>query len=325
MPHSTGSFNTNTAENFAVATGQANEFVFPEIYSKNVQIAFRKSSVAEAICNTDYFGEIASYGDTVNIIKEPTITTYAYSRSGTITNSALSDQELVLTIDQTRAFQFQIDDLETRFSNVNWQALAADNAAYQLKDQMDQNVLAAIIAGADTGNNYGSEGSAIQVGHASGETDPLDVLARQARLLDEDNVPEENRWVVAGPVFYEELALTNSKLLSVDYNQGSGGLRNGLVAEGKLRGFQLYKSNNLPTTEAGGTAIDAALPGGTAVTGTGFVIAGHMSAVACASALNKVEVIRSTTSFEDIVRGLLVWGRKVLRPEALSVARVAYE
>jgi hypothetical protein len=254
-----------------------------------------------------YFGEIASYGDTVNIITEPTISVYDYTRGASLTNTALTDQELVLTVDQAKAFQFKVDDLEVRFSHVNWQALAADNAAYQLKDAMDVNVLAAIAAASGV-STYGSTAAPIDTGHASGEVDPLDMLARLARELDDDNVPEENRWVVAEPAFYEELAQTSSKLMSVDYNQGDGGLRNGLVASGQLRGFKLYKSNNLPSWVGTGSYSG---------TSNQYVLAGHMSACASAQALTKVETVRDTGTFADIVRGLSVWGRKVLRPTAI--------
>lgn len=304
------SFEASSTVNFGSAvTGQANQYWSPEIFSKKVQVAFRKSSVIEAVTNTDYFGDIASFGDTVNIIKEPTISVYDYTRGETLTNTALTDQELIMTIDQAKAFQFKVDDLETRFSHVNWQTLASDNAAYQLKDAMDTNVLAAMAAATGV-NTYGSTAAPIDTGHASGETDPLDMLARLARLLDDQNVPEEMRWVVAEPAFYEELAQTSSKLMSVDYNQGDGGLRNGLVASGKLRGFQLYKSNNLPSWVGTGSYSG---------TSNQFVIAGHMSAVASATALTTVETVRDTGTFADIVRGLQVWGRKVLRPEGLAL------
>lgn len=313
MAHFESSSTTNFGSGVA---GQANQFWIPEIFSKKVQVAFRKASVAEALCNTDYMGEISSFGDTVNIIKEPQISVYDYTRGADLTATPLTDEELVLTVDQAKAFEFSIDDLETRFSHVNWQALAADNAGYKLKDAMDVNVLAAMVAGASATNAYGSTTDALDVGFGSGELDPLDVLARQARLLDDQNVPEENRWVVADPVFYEELAKTSSKLMSADYNQGDGGLRNGLVASGKLRGFSLYKSLNVPTWT--GTGTSNGLSGN-------VVLAGHMSSTACASALTTLETIRSTTTFADIVRGLLVWGRKVLRPEALSVAYVSID
>jgi hypothetical protein len=296
----------------SAVTGQTNSFWVPEVFSKKVQVAFRKSSITEAITNSDYFGEISGYGDTVNIIKEPTITTYDYTRGAAITNSALSDQELVLTVDQAKAFRFEVDDLEKRFSHINWQQLAADNAAYQLKDDMDTNVLAAIAA-ATGANTYGSTAAPIDTGFGTGELDPLDVMARMARQLDDQNVPEENRWFAAPPKFYEELAKTNSKLMSVDYNQGDGGLRNGLVASGQLRGFKMYKSNNMPSWTGTGSFSG---------TSDKFVMAGHMSAVASAQALTTVENFRDPDSFADVVRGLLVWGRKVLRPEAVALGYV---
>jgi hypothetical protein len=300
-------FEAGTTNYNPATSGQTNSFWLPEVFSKKVQVAFRKSAVAEAICNTDYMGEIAQFGDTVNIIKEPTITVTDYTRATTsLSSTVLTDQELVLQVDQAKYFQFKVDDLEKRFSHVNWQQVASDNAAYQLKDAFDVNVITAAVAGIGS-NTYGTVAAPIDTGHATGEVDPLDVLARLARLLDDANVPEENRWVVAKPEFYEELAKTSSKLLSVDYNQGNGGLRNGLVASGELRGFKMYKSSNVPTPSGSGSP-------------THQILAGHMSAVSCAQSLSTVESIRDNDSFKDIVRGLLVWGRKVLRPEALALA-----
>ena len=306
---------TASRSNFNSSTsGQTNTFWVPEIFSQKVQVAFRKAAVCEAITNTDYFGDIAAHGDTVNIIKEPQITVSDYVRETDTAagRTALTDQELIMIIDQAKYFRFEVDDLENRFAHVNWQAIASDNAAYQLKDAYDTNVLAAMVAGATT-NTYGSGAAPIDTGFGSGEIDPLDVLARLARQLDDQNVPEENRYVVANPVFYEELAKTSSKLMSVDYNQGDGGLRNGLVASGKLRGFQLYKSNNLASGFGTGAYSAVTL---------NKVMAGHMSAVASASALSQTESFRAHDAFADVVRGMLVWGRKVLRPEALALATI---
>ncbi len=309
-------FETGSSMNFDPAVaGQTNSSWLPEVFSKKVQVAFRKSAVAEAICNTDYMGEIAQFGDTVNIIKEPQISVNSYTRDATLASTNLTDEELVLQVDQAKYFQFEVDDLEARFSHVNWQQIASDNAAYKLKDAFDSNVLSAAVTGATT-NTYGTSAVPIDTGHGTSEVDPLNVLARLARQLDDNNVPEENRWVVASPAFYEELAQTSSKLMSVDYNQGDGGLRNGLVASGSLRGFKMYKSNNMPTVTGTGSYTGDALP---------TVLAGHMSAMSCAQSLSTVETVRSTTSFRDIVRGLLVWGRKVLRPESLALATITID
>jgi hypothetical protein len=306
---------TDTDANFANSVaGQTNSFFLPAVYSKKVLNFFRKASVIEAITNTDYAGDISAFGDSVRIIKEPTISVYQYERGQDVTQTKLTDQEVSLVVDTANAFKFIVDDIETSMSHVNFKEVASSSAAYSLRDAFDAGVLTKIAAGlaasapdhtlgADSATKlaagvYDGAGS-IDLG--IGETDPLDVLARMARLLDEQNVPEEGRWVVAGPDFYEQLSQSSSKLLSVDYNAGQGSIRNGLVSSGKLRGFSMYKSNNMPSQ----------------TNATGLVLAGHMSAVATAQTITSTEVVRDPNSFGDIVRGLHVYGAKVLRPEAL--------
>jgi len=295
--------------------GQTNGFFLPSIYSKKVLNFFRKASVVEAITNTDYSGEISGYGDSVKIIKEPVISVTDYLRGQDTTATVLTDQEDTLIVDTAKAFKFIVDDIESKMSHVNFKEVASSSAAYALKDAFDSAVLTTMFAGVPTtgpdhtlgadsatplaANTYDGAG-AIDLGVTS-ETDPLDVMARMARLLDEQNVPEEGRWFVAGPDFYEQLSQSGSKLLSVDYNGGQGSIRNGLVSSGKLRGFSMYKSNNIP-------AVSNA---------TGKCLAGHMSACATAQTITSTEVIRDPSSFGDIVRGLHVHGSKVLRPEAI--------
>jgi len=310
---------TPSISNFDSAiSGQTNTFFLPSVYSKKVQNFFRKASVVEGITNTDYSGEIASFGDTVNIIKEPTITTYDYTRGDDTTQTLLSDQELTLVVDQARAFKFIVDDIETRMSHVNFKEVAASAAAYALKDQMDTNVLSYISTQATAGNGStvigaddatagslatidGGATEAVNIDTtAADSSDPLDVIARAARELDDNNVPEEDRWFVAKPQFYEILSQSASKLMSVDYNAGQGSLRNGLVTSGLLRGFKMYKSNNITA----GSNADVAL-------------AGHMSAVSTAGTILNVETLRHQNSFGDLCRGLHVYGRKVLRHNAL--------
>jgi len=309
-----------TLSNFASGTsGQTNSFWVPEVYSKNVQMFFRKASVAEAITNTDYTGEIAAFGDTVNIIKEPTITVYDYTRGADTTQTKLTDQELVLVVDQAKAFKFKVDDIEKKMSHINWIDVASKSAAYSLKDTFDSNILTYIVAnvsasspdmilGADdaTADDLPDLGAneSVYLGYGTGKTDPLDLMSRIARMFDEQNVPEEGRWFLAGPKFYEVLAAASSKLMSVDFNAGQGSIRNGLVSSGLLRGFTMYKSNNMPA----------------ATYAEGIVLAGHMSAVATAGSLIQTESFRDQSSFSDVVRGLHVFGRKVLRPEALAMA-----
>ena len=307
---------TDTNANFANSvSGQANSFFLPSIYSKKVLNFFRKSSVVEAITNTDYAGEISAYGDSVKIIKEPVISVSDYTRGSDTTPTKLTDQELTLVVDSSKAFKFIVDDIETKMSHVNFKEVASSSAAYALKDSFDAAVIADMfsglsasspnhVLGADNAtalgaNVYDGTGS-VDIGLTS-ETDPLNLMARMARLLDEQNVPEEGRWFVAGPDFYEQLGQSSSKLLSVDFNAGQGSIRNGLVSSGKLRGFDMYKSNNIAATS----------------NATGKVLAGHISSTATAQTIISTEVLRDPSSFGDIVRGLHVYGSKVLRPEAI--------
>jgi len=306
---------TDTDANFANSVaGQTNSFFLPSIYSKKVLNFFRKSSVVEAITNTDYSGEITAYGDSVKIIKEPVISVSDYTRGSDTTATKLTDQETSLVVDSAKAFKFIVDDIETKMSHVNFKEVASSAAAYALKDSYDAAVIATMFAGlsasspnhvlgADSATDLAAgvfDGSgAADLGQS--ETDPLDLMARMARLLDEQNVPEEGRWFVASPDFYEVLGQSSSKLLSVDFNAGQGSIRNGLVSSGKLRGFDMYKSNNIAaTTNAAGKCL-----------------AGHISSTATAQTIISTEVLRDPSSFGDIVRGLHVYGAKVLRDEAI--------
>jgi hypothetical protein len=311
---------TDTNGNFGNSvTGQTNSFFLPKIYSKKVLNFFRKASVVEAITNTDYSGEINAYGDSVKIIKEPVITVYTYERGADITKTALTDQETSLVVDTANAFKFIVDDIETSMSHVNFKEVAASSAAYALRDAFDEGVIATMFAGvsASSPNHIlGSDNATdlaagtfdgtgnLDVGFGTDEHDPLDIMAYMARLLDEQDIPEEGRWFLAPPSFYEQLGQSSSKLMSVDFNAGQGSIRNGLVSSGKLRGFDMYKSNNVATPS----------------NAAGKILGGHMSSTATAQTITSTEVLRDPDSFGDICRGLHVYGSKVLRPEAMVSA-----
>ena len=112
------------------------------IYSKQVQLAFRKSTVVGDITNSDYFGEIANQGDTVKIIKEPEISVSEYKRGTQVSAQDLDDEDFSLVIDKANYYAFKMDDIEEAHSHVNFMQLATDRAAYRLADNYDQEVLA---------------------------------------------------------------------------------------------------------------------------------------------------------------------------------------
>ena len=346
---------------FSTASGHGNlpnGNFSPVIYSKQVQLAFRKASVAEAITNSDYFGEIANMGDSVKIIKEPEITVKEYARGTTITPQDLDDEDFSLTIDKANYFAFKVDDIEEAHSHVNFQSLASDRAAYRLSDQFDQDVLgyltgfkqSAIHGTPDTVNSTvngsvavstagtdellssmkidasdfaGSAGDALalqpRTGGATdstpavGDTFPLTVIARMSRLLDQQNVDSQGRWLVVDPVFMELLKDEDSRLFNADF--GGSGLQNGQIGT-KIHGFSVYTSNNLPAVGTG-----PSFTGTNSSTNYGMIVAGHDSAVATAEQINKTETYRDPDSFADIVRGMHLYGRKILRPEALVNAK----
>lgn len=326
----------------------------PVIYSKKVQKAFRKASVVDAVTNTDYSGEIANFGDSVKIIKEPDITITNYERGTALSTQDLTDADFTMVVDQANYFQFAIDDIEEAHSHVSFSDLASDRAGYKLRDSFDAEVLGYLSgwktpsawarntttngtkadtnAGSDEllatnklditdfgGSDLGVEGEVTSIpiavgGGAGGITSPLAILNRIARQMDQANVDTDGRWLVIDPVFAEVLMDESSKLINADFGGGDE-MRNGKLP-GTIRGFSIYKSNNLPYE---GTGAGVSLSTGSE-TNFGVLVAGHASAVATAEQIAKTETFRSQTTFADVVRGMQLYGRKILRPEALYTA-----
>ena len=276
----------------------------PIIYSQKVQKFFRTASVTEAITNTDYAGEIENFGDTVNIIKEPTVSVSSYTRGAVVNIQDIQDDQLQLTVDQANAFAFKVDDIEERHSHVNFESVSTSSGAYALKNAYDQNVIAAMFAGPSSSSPdhvVGSDGSGVDTGFGSSEIDPVDIISKHGKLLNLQDVPEENRWFLGSPEFMEQLGQASSKLMS-DTTGNATPLRNGKVYDGKVMNMELYMTNNFAASS----------------TSNYFkVLSGHMSSTATANHIAKIEVIRDTDSFSDVVRGLHVFGRKVLRDTAL--------
>ena len=333
------------------------------IYSKKVQLAFRKATVVGDVTNSDYFGEIAAQGDTVRIIKEPEISVSEYKRGTQIAAQDLDDEDFSLVIDKANYFAFKTDDIETAHSHVNFMDLATNRAAYRLADNHDQEVLGylsgykqtSLHSAADTVNNitngtvavstagtdelltsmkllkgsFGNITTSSAGDHSipvaarlpgatalpTATASPVMVINRMGRLLDQQNVEKGGRWLVIDPVMMEVLMDEDSRFLNADFGD-SGALRNGLVLN-NWNGFRVYVSNNLPQVGTGPGTVGTANQNAN----FGVIVAGHDSAVATAEQINKTETYRDVDSFADIVRGMHLYGRKILRPEALVNAK----
>ncbi len=334
----------------------------PVIYSKKVQLAFRKASTVEDITNSDYFGEISNMGDSVKIIKEPEVSVTTYTRGTQITAQDLTDEDFTLVVDQANYYAFKIDDIEAAHSHVNFMQMASDRAAYRLRDQYDQDVLgylsgfsqsakhiqadtarttapgtkAVTTAGADEllatmklkKSDFGNITTASAGDHSiplsprlpgataasTSTATPLQVIARMSRLLDQQFVDTQGRWLVVDPVFVELLKDEDSRLLNGLF--GGEGLQNGLVIN-NLHGFRVYVSNNLPKLGTGPSTTGTANQN----SNFGVMVAGHDSAIATAQQITKTETYRDPDSFADIVRGMHLYGRKILRPEGIVTAK----
>jgi N4-gp56 family major capsid protein len=274
----------------------------PEIWSANLLVALRKALVfgSPMVVNKDYEGEISEYGDTVRItsISRPSIGTYVPNQTN-ITFPELTDAQRTLVIDQAKYWSFAVDDVDKRQARGNVMPQAADEAAFALADVIDQ-YLASFYTGVQTANQLGS----IAVVSGTTPTDAYDkVLVPLKIKLDLANVPTQGRYVVIRPELHGCL-LRDARFIKVNESGTDEGLRNGHV--GRAAGFDIMLSNNCANT-----------------TGSEYVTqAGSNLALSFAEQINKTEALRPQSSFSDALKGLALYGAKLVRPDAVATALV---
>lgn len=273
-----------------------NNFI-PEVWSARLLSSLKKSLVfaGPGVANRDYEGDIRQSGDTVRItsISRPTIGDYV-KNSTTITPETLTDAQRSLLISQSKYFAFEVDDIDMRQA-ANGGALmneAASEAAYGLADVADQ-----YVAGLYT---------EVQAANAISTTAITDAAKAVKGLLDLKtkldvaNVPTQGRYVVVPP-WYLNLLLQSDLFARVDASGSSEGLRNGTV--GRAWGFDVMMSNNCVLITGDDYAVMAGVPG----------------AISFAEQIVKVEAYRPESAFSDALKGLHLYGAKVVRPDALAV------
>jgi hypothetical protein len=278
----------------------------PEIWSAALLVALQKSLVyaAPGVVNRDYEGEITQAGDTVRItsISDPTIGTYVPNVTS-IAPEELTDAQRTLVIDQAKYFAFFVDDVDARQAKGNVMPTAMSRAAYKLADQADQFV-AGLYTGIQSANavNTGTAITFTAIGTAATEEFYNKVLVPLKVKLDEANVPTEGRFCVVPP-WGHAMLLLSSLFSRVDGAGGNAAGPNGLV--GRAAGFDIRVSNNVPL-----------------ITTDFAVIAGVDSAISFAEQINKTEAYRPEAKFADAVKGLYLYGGKLVRPDSLAYARV---
>lgn len=292
----------------------------PEIWSGKLIANFYDATVLAAISNTDYEGEIKQYGDTVNIRTTPEITIRDYVKGQTLDVEHPDKPKLQLLIDKGEYFACIEDDVDKVQSDVGLMDLWSKDASERMKIKIDQRVLTDILPDISTLNrgdkagrisgsfNLGKTSSEITVSAtgANSTTPVVDLLVDMGTVLDEANAPEQNRFVVIPAKMAGMIKKSELKDASLT-GDGASPLRNGRL--GVIDRFTVYVSHNLMTSGTGANKVFN-------------VIAGHKMGFTFASQMTNMESMRAESTFGNIIRGLQVYGYKVVKPEALATAMV---
>lgn len=286
----------------------------PELWSGKLIEKFYSSTVLAAMANTDYEGEIANYGDTVNIRSKPDIAINDYDAYMSLVAEAPSTTSQQLVIDNGKYFNTVLDDVMEIQSDVDHLSMWSDDASEQMKITIDGEVLAEIISGANgtidaanKGLTAGAISGGIDLGVAGtpvavSPADVMDYIVGLGQALDEQNIPETGRWLVVPAWFASKIKRSELRDASLT-SEGVSMARNGRL--GMIDRFTIYSSNLLPNQDDGGNQ-------------TFSVIAGHSHGLTFAAQLTKVETIRAESTFGTLLRGLQVYGWRITDGRSLA-------
>jgi hypothetical protein len=305
---------------FPVAPGRPNytgNFI-PEIWSGKLIENFYDATVLASISNTDYEGEIRSMGDTVNIRTQPNITIRDYVKGQNLVVENPDKPKLQLVIDKGEYFSCVEDDIDKVQTDVNLMDMWSKDASEQMKIKIDQRVLTDMLPDIGTlnrGATAGAKSASFDLGTAgapltvtkdgaSSTTSVIDLIVDMGTVLDEANCPESDRFLVIPAKMAGLIKKSELKDASLSGDSVTP-LRNGRL--GMVDRFTIYVSHNLNVT-GGNTSL----------------IAGHKMGFTFASQMTEMETLRAQSTFGDIIRGLQVYGYKVVKPEALSTAVVNF-
>ncbi len=303
----------------------------PTLWSAKFNAKFYASTVFGEIANTDWQGEITGLGDKVVIQNVPDIGISDYTIGGTLAYNPVAPSTIELNIDRAKSYNYAVHDVIAAQSKPNQMDMFSNDAAEQMKIAVDQSLLVGTaakpgihnyVAAANMGSTAGAGSGAYSLGTAAAPLDlssvsALDVILRLASVLDEQNIPEEGRFLVIDPLTRMRLLGTNVAN-ALQMGDDKSPVRNGKL--GMIDRFQIYLSNLLPKS-AGAFDFYGAAAGGTVKRRA--IFAGHRSAITFASQMVKTETLPNPNDFGQLVRGLNVYGMKVVKDTALAMALVA--
>lgn len=317
-------FPVHSAGDFNVSPSYSGTFI-PVIWSGKLNAKFWAASTFAACANTKWEGEVKNKGDTVIIHNPPDVTINDYEAGQNLVYEVPTPDTLELRIDIGKYFAFQVNDVLEYQADYNLMDMFSDDAGEQMKVAVDTDCWLATFDGAAAANKGATAGVKSGAYDMGTDTAPitldkdniLETILAMASVLDEQNVPEEGRWLVLTP--RERYLLMQSNLAQAYYTgDAKSPVRNGKL--GMIDRFELYVSNLLPRGSAD-EDWEGGSDAGTAARHA--IVAGHKSAITFAGQIVKSEQIRNPNDFGDYVRGLKVYGRKVVKPESMVTCIVA--
>jgi len=278
---------SSSSGSFSFAAGE--QHFIPEVFSKKLQAKFYAQTVLSEVTTNEYEGEISGLGNKVNIRTVPAVTVADYT--GSLSYSDVTSSTIELDINKAKSYAFKVDDILRMQADIDFMNEAAQDAAQNMKIAIEQDVFANVAAGSsltDINSTPADITSSTVLGH----------ILSAGEQLDDNNIPEDGRFMIVNPAV---ATLIKQSELRQAYLTGDSvsPLRNGFI--GKIDRFDMYVSNNLSTTS-----------------GVTSGLYGHPKAIAYASQMTNTETVRLESSFGDGVRGLAVYGYKVILPTAIG-------
>ena len=278
---------SSSSGSFSFAAGE--QHFIPEVFSKKLQAKFYAQTVLSEVTTNEYEGEISGLGNKVNIRTVPAVTVADYT--GSLSYADVTSSTIELDINKAKSYAFKVDDILRMQADIDFMNEAAQDAAQNMKIAIEQDVFANVAAGSsltDITSTPADITSSTVLGH----------ILSAGEQLDDNNIPEEGRFMIVNPAV---ATLIKQSELRQAYLTGDSvsPLRNGFI--GKIDRFNMYVSNNLSTTS-----------------GVTSGLYGHPKAIAYASQMTNTETVRLESSFGDGVRGLSVYGYKVILPTAIG-------
>lgn len=282
----------------------------PQIWSSKLIGKFYKSTVFAAITNTEYEGEIKNKGDKIIIRTTPEITIFDYQKGMDLTYSSYESAPTEMVIDRGKYFAFPVDDVDRKQADVNYLNAWSEDAAQRMKIAIDREVLAYIplqVHASNKGTTAGLVSASYNLGTTASpvpidKTNVVDYIVDTTSVLAEQNVPETGKWIVIPTWMANLIKKSDLKDASLS-GDGTSMLRNGLI--GTIDGYKIFQSNNfVSVTDSGKTCY--------------HVPFGHNLGCTFAAQMTKTETLRNPRAFGDLIRGLMIYGFKVLRSESVG-------